>query len=534
MSETVSNLPRRIIVIDDNEIDRETCCRYLRRSPTHNYEFVEQNSVEGGLELVLKEQPDCILLDYHLHDGNGVEFLRALASIGGTRTFPVVMLTGTGSESIAVEAMKAGAQDYLVKDRLNPDVLQRTVDVAIYKAQTARLLERQRLEMERLFKEAQDANARKDQFLAALSHELRTPLTPVLAAVSTTNAETATPQELREVFDVIRRNIELEARLIDDMLDLTRISSGKLEINPRLVDLHAILQHSAESCTEDIANKGLIVDWELNATRHAGRVDSPRIQQVFWNLLKNAVKFTPDGGRITIATRDKGDDSIEIEVSDTGIGLDPSMLVKVFDAFEQGEAIVTRKYGGLGLGLAISKALIEAHDGTIHAANRSDRLGAQFFVTLKAQVPSSEMHQRVPVKQEFPSVAEDAGHRFRILLVEDHVDSAELLAKLMGIYGYDVVVAHSVQQALETFQNHDIEGVVSDIGLPDGSGIELMEKLRKIRPVPGIALSGFGMENDVMRSREAGFLLHLTKPVDWPRLEEALSRVREAVASRSA
>lgn len=531
--ELLSNVPRRVIVLDDNEIDRETCTRYLRRSPIQRYEIIEHNSVEGGLELVRKEQPDCILLDYHLHDGNGVEFLRSLAELGGTRVFPVVMLTGTGSESIAVEAMKAGAQDYLEKDRLNADLLHRTVDAAIYKAQTERLLDRQQAEMERLFRETQDANARKDQFLATLSHELRTPLTPVLAAVSATNVETANREELKEIFSVIRRNIELEARLIDDMLDLTRISSGKLEIALRLADFHPILVHAVETCAEDITTKNLRLDWHLDATRHAGRVDSARLQQVFWNLLKNAVKFTPQNGRITISTRDVEEDQIEIEVADDGIGIHPEMLEKIFDAFEQGDPRMTRQYGGVGLGLAISKALIEAHDGSIGALNHENGPGARFIVRLPAELPVEDT-SAVAAAQVAASPSTKASERpFTLLLVEDHVDSAALFCQLLRMSGYDVHMATSLHQAIEVFQREAIDGVISDIGLPDGSGVELMEKLTAIRPVPGIALSGYGMEEDLRRSEKAGFLRHLTKPVDWPKLEEAI-HLLEATVGRSA
>ncbi len=527
--ELLPNIPRRVIVLDDNAIDRETCARYLRRNPTQRYEIIEHNSVEGGLELVRKEQPDCILLDYHLHDGNGVEFLRSLSDIGGTRVFPVVMLTGTGSESIAVEAMKAGAQDYLEKDRLNADLLHRTVDAAIYKAQTERLLDRQQAEMERLFRETQEANARKDQFLATLSHELRTPLTPVLAAVSATNVETANREELQEIFSVIRRNIELEARLIDDMLDLTRISSGKLEITPRLADFHPILLHAVETCAEDFAAKNIQLDWRLDATHHAGKVDSARLQQVFWNLLKNAVKFTPQGGRIRISTRDMESACIEVEVSDNGIGIHHAMLERIFDAFEQGDPRMTRQYGGVGLGLAISKALIEAHEGSISASNREDGPGARFIVRLPAELPEEEVPVETSAQIDPVPPTGKTGHPFTILLVEDHADSAALFSQLLRMSGYHVLTATSVRAALEVFQKEDIDGVISDIGLPDGSGVELMEKLTAIRPVPGIALSGYGMEEDLRRSEKAGFLRHLTKPVDWPKLEDALLLLQASV-----
>lgn len=513
--------PRKILILDDNDIDRETCRRHLARSHTQQYSFFEHNAIDGALELVQQTKPDCILLDYHLHDGNGVEFLQQLSDIGGPQAYPVVMLTGTGSETIAVAVMKAGAQDYLVKDRLNPEVLQRTVEAAIYKAQTERLLVGQRLEMERLFREAQGANARKDQFLATLSHELRTPLTPVLAAVSNPHIDRATPGELREIFAIIRRNIELEARLIDDMLDLTRISSGKLDVDARSADAHHILSHALETCQEDLRSKHLLLELNLAATHHHVEADPARLQQVFWNLLKNAVKFTPERGTIHVTTRNPDAREIEISVADTGIGIEPALQEKIFDAFEQGHAGITRRYGGLGLGLAISKALVEAHHGTIRAEN--GEIGARFVVTLPCTVsPSPAPETSNGSQNHAPTFTAGTA---TVLLVEDHEDTALLLGRILEVHGYRVHIAHSITNAFEIFLREKIDCVISDIGLPDGHGTELMTKISANRRIPGIALSGFGMEHDVDRSHSAGFSHHLTKPVDWPKLEEVLKMV---------
>jgi signal transduction histidine kinase len=508
---------RKILILDDNDIDRETCRRHLDRCANHQYTFIEHNAVDGALGLVQDTKPDCILLDYHLHDGNGVEFLQGLAGIGGTLAFPVVMLTGTGSETIAVTVMKAGAQDYLVKDRLNPEVLQRTVESAIYKAHTERLLHEQRLEMERLFREAQEANARKDHFLAALSHELRTPLTPILAAVSNPRLEASTPGELREIFAIIRRNIELEARLIDDMLDLARIASGKLEIQTRPVDVHGVLRHALETCQEEISAKNISLALDLTASRHVVQADPARLQQVFWNLLKNAVKFTPSGGSIVMSSRNAGSGKIEIVVDDTGIGIPAAFLDKIFDAFEQGNAAITRRYGGLGLGLAISKALVEAHRGEVRAEPLEG--GARFVVTLQGEeaAPAPAPGSLAPESERSAGAT--------ILLVEDHSDTALLLARILEIHGHRVHVAGTIAEGLEIFRREKIDGILSDLGLPDGHGTDLLGKLPADCQVPAIALSGFGMDHDVERSKKAGFLHHLTKPVDWPKLEEVLKSV---------
>lgn len=510
----------KVLILDDNRIDRESCRRHLSRNAVQKYDFVEHNALDGAMDIVHRENPDCILLDYHLHDGNGVEFLGQLAEAGGPKRFPVVMLTGTGNETIAVQVMKAGAQDYLVKDRLNSELLQKTVESAIYKAQTERLLDQQRVEMERLFQEAQEANSRKDQFLAALSHELRTPLTPVLAAITSTDPVTTDAKQMKEVFSIIRRNIELEARLIDDMLDLTRISRGKLEVNLRPVDLHALLKNAAQTCEDEQATKNISLEWKLDGEVINIQADPARIQQVFWNLLKNALKFTPSGGRVSITTKNAPDGAY-IEIADTGIGLQPDLADKIFDAFEQGNSEITRRFGGLGLGLAISKALVEAHGGTIRATNNTPPPGAKFTVFLpqNRMIETAHSEPRSPAAKGFNT----PGHGLTVLLVEDHADSAFFIKRMLEASGYRALLAGSIAEALTIFKAEEIDVMVSDLGLPDGRGTELMQQIVAIRPIPAIALSGYGMESDIEKSHEAGFSRHLTKPVDFHQLEEALA-----------
>jgi len=512
--------PLRIFLLDDNAIDRETCRRHLARVEVTTYQFSEHNSVDGALERVREWDPHCILLDYHLHDGNGLQFLESLSAIGGPRRYPVVMLTGTGSEKIAVEVMKIGAQDYLSKDSLNPELLHRTIEAAIYRARTERLLEDQRIEMSRLYLEAQDANARKDQFLANLSHELRTPLNPVLTAVSQTDFTGLTTADFIETFAMIRRNIEVEARLIDDMLDLTRISTGKLQIRARAIDLHEVLRYAAEACEAERLAKNIRLHWRLTAEPIHLDADAGRIQQVFWNLIKNAVKFTPREGAITITTHKEETDA-RIEVADTGIGLPGDHTDKIFDAFEQGSSEVTRKFGGLGLGLAISKALVTAHRGRIHAANRPEGTGAVFTVHLPLGVPQEVVQQAAPTPPQSPAAPVKGS---TILLVEDHADSASILCRMLIARGHQVHVASTAREALELAAIHPIDCLVSDLGLPDGNGLELMHKLSALRPspLPAIALSGYGMESDVQRSLAAGFKMHLTKPVDFQQILAAL------------
>jgi two-component system CheB/CheR fusion protein len=392
----------------------------------------------------------------------------------------------------------------------------------------------------RLYRAAEQANAAKDQFLAALSHELRTPLTPVLAFVSDLAEDARLPADVRAKLVAIRRNVELEARLIDDLLDLTRITHGKLEIKPEVTDLSEVLEHALDiCCSVEVASGRLKVVREVTADRHHVWGDAPRLTQVFWNLFKNAVKFMPAGGevrvRTAVVTPATGGQRLRIEIADTGIGIDPADLPRVFDGFEQGPRTITRQFGGLGLGLAISKAIVDLHGGTLRAASEGLGKGATFILELPlAEVSPAERVETRPVPGQAlaptPTPTEP-GERptHHLLLVEDHADTAAAFAELLRANGYVVTTAGSVREGLAAAAKGGIDLVISDLGLPDGHGYELMREIVRRHGLPGIALSGYGMEEDVRQSREAGFSRHLTKPVKLKILREA---IREVLAER--
>lgn len=516
---------RKILIVDDSPEDRETWRRYLSSDLTCEYEFLESDSLELGLETCLEEQPDCILLDFHLPDGNGVDFLEHLQSLGGTAVYPVVMLTATGNQTIAVRAMKSGAQDYLIKHRMTPEALCRTLNGAVYKAYTDRLLAEQRAELEDAYRQAREAHARKDQFLAVLSHELRTPLTPILALVSSPEITQSSPSELEETFRIIRRNVELEARLIDDLLDVTRIVHGKLELNLRSVDIHELIGHALEICRAPAAEKGIEFTVELWAAQHEAHADPARLQQVFWNLLNNAIKFTSDHGAVAIRTYNPSEGQIEIEVTDNGIGITSERLQDIFDAFEQGGLQVSRKFGGLGLGLAICKALVDAHGGNVIADSPGPDKGATFRVALPTKPSAAPRAEPARPSPAGLLRGAEGSTACRILLVEDHVDTARILTSLMRRRGFNVVHAKNVAEAINHFESDIVDIVVSDLGLPDGNGADLIKRLRALRPVPSIVLSGYGEDDARAGSLAAGAQEHLTKPVMWSHFEQALDRV---------
>jgi signal transduction histidine kinase len=366
------------------------------------------------------------------------------------------------------------------------------------------------------------ANAAKDQFLAQLSHELRSPLTPVIAMVGELEAEVPDSKPVKEALEVVRRNVELEARLIDDLLDITRISKGKLQLSFEPISIHQILQRAYEICRNEIEAKNLEVNFALRASRTYVEGDPARLQQVFWNLIKNSVKFTPEKGRISIETVNPAPDKIEVRVIDTGIGIESETIHKIFDAFEQGQSDITRRFGGLGLGLTISKTLIDAHGGHIRVQSSGKNQGTTFTVelnTVESPIERDGHAEDRPTDRK--SDAAVGSHR-RVLLVDDHHDTCLGMKRMLERRGYQITIAHSAEQAVEKVRTQEFDLLISDIGLPDRSGYDLMREVRLNKRLPGIALSGFGSEQDVNQAREAGFAEHLTKPINFERLEKTI------------
>jgi CheY-like chemotaxis protein len=370
------------------------------------------------------------------------------------------------------------------------------------------------------------ANAAKDQFLALLSHELRNPLSPVIAMVSELEASVPDSPGTRQALEVIRRNVELEARLIDDLLDVTRIAKGKLQLTFETVSVNEIVQRAYEICREEATAKELTVEFRLNAESPFVDADPARLQQVFWNLIKNGVKFTPEHGRITIETRNPVPEEIEVRISDTGIGIEPDKLERIFNAFEQGQLSITRRFGGLGLGLAISKAMVDAHSGKIRAESGGKDRGATFVITLKTvKAPVVTVAPNGDgARRDKPDITEAKRHR--VLVVDDHEDTCTGMKMMLQRRGYDITVAHTADQALQKAREQEFDLLISDIGLPDRSGYELMKELTG-KGLRGIALSGFGSEHDISKARAAGFSEHLTKPINFEKLDEAIRGLLE-------
>ncbi len=371
-------------------------------------------------------------------------------------------------------------------------------------------------ELYKLNDELRRTSKAKDDFLAMLSHELRTPLTPALAAATYLAEDESLAPAFREELVSIQRSVQLEARLIDDLLDLTRITRGKIELHPEDVDAHALLRRTLRIVDNDLRHKHLHVIVRCEAERHHVSADPVRLQQVFWNLLSNAVKFTDRSGRIEINSANR-DGALLIHISDTGIGIDQAKQARIFDAFEQGEKTTVRQFGGLGLGLAISKNLVELHGGAISVQSDGSGNGATFTIAL----PCVELAAIDPTDQLTRTAGPPVD--LRVLLVEDHADTLRVLSSILTKDGFRVRTAASVADARKLLDCESFDVLVTDIGLPDGTGYQLMRAARQSQSLRGIAISGFGMEEDVQRSMEAGFEHHLIKPIDAQQLEALLT-----------
>ena len=374
--------------------------------------------------------------------------------------------------------------------------------------------------------EADAASLAKDAFLAALSHELRTPLTPVLLTASELEKNESLSPDVREQMSMMRRNIELEATLIDDLLDVSRIRHGKLTLNRSQVDLHEILKQTEEIVLHDFENKGVTMSLRANAAFHHVNGDPARIEQVIWNLLKNAVKFTPENGTVAVATRNDEENRIIVEVKDSGVGIPRDLLSTIFNRFEQGNATGKHRFGGLGLGLSISEAIVAAHEGEIRAESEGEGKGATFSFSLDTiEKPDVPCQQRCDDSRPVESL--------NILLVEDHESTRLVISRMLSRMNHVVTDVGTLEAARDSFASGVIDLVISDLGLPDGNGLDLMREIRADSNVPAIALSGFGMPEDVQRIKDVGFTSHLIKPVKVDKLISMIGDICDSTGRRT-
>jgi len=563
--------PANILIVDD-EPKNLTVLETVLNDP--GYRLVRAETADQALLALVAEEFALLILDVRMPGTSGFELAQLIKERKKTARVPIIFLTAYYNEDQHVlEGYGTGAVDYLHKP-VNAAVLRSKVAVfaELYRknqesmmanrALLVEVAERRRAEEElrelnetldqrvtersealRVAKEvAEAANRSKDRFLAMLSHELRTPLTPALMVAETLHQDVRLPSEIREQIGIIKRNIDLEARLLDDLLDVTAISQGKLRLRSEFCDVHSLIGLAIQIVRDAALSKEINIQCELTASHSGLWGDPSRFQQVIWNLLRNAVKFTPGGGRIMIRTSDRaGEDGqswLVIEVSDSGVGISPAFLKKIFLPFEQEDAARNDRLGGIGLGLTIARAIVELHRGRISAQSDGPNRGATFMLEfpgvaaptrseagIAAAAPAlKEDASAKPAGDKMPgeTQGETPGSGRSILLVEDHLATLQTVSSVLRRWGYQVTTAGSATDALKAAATQTFDLLISDLGLPDGTGMELMDKLRSEYGLRGIALSGYGMEEDIQRSREAGFVAHLVKPIHLADLRNLL------------
>jgi CheY-like chemotaxis protein/nitrogen-specific signal transduction histidine kinase len=375
------------------------------------------------------------------------------------------------------------------------------------------------------------ANKAKTHFIAALFHELRTPLTPVLLALSAMEASAQFPEDAHQDLVMMRRNVELEMRLIDDLLDVSRISTGKMRLEMKPTNVHELLQNVCELLRASEKAKGQRISLELNAQNDEVLGDSTRLQQVFRNVLKNAIKFGFKKSDICIRTSNPTPATIAIQVTNRGTGIPANARASIFTAFEQADATAASQFGGLGLGLTIARAILDLHGGAIGATSGGDGQGACFTIDLTTLHAQEKWIGRTVKDPVPPTPISLTPNRLQILVVEDHADTRRIICRLLTAQGYQVSQAATVAAGLAIAAATQIDVLVSDIGLPDASGHDLMRQFKALYDAPGIALSGYGMDSDILASLDAGFYAHLTKPTNIAAL---YSTLKQALGSKGA
>jgi signal transduction histidine kinase len=536
--------PARILLVDD-EVRNLDALEDLLDSAECS--VVRALNAEAALRALLDHDFAVILMDVHMPGIDGFELAALIKQRPRSERIPIIFLTARSLDQADVlRGYEAGAVDYLTKP----------VDSKILKTKIAVFVDlfKKRHELVRAEESLRVANAElearvlertdkltaalraKDDFLAALSHELRTPLNPVLLLASDAAQDLTLPAEVRSRFATIRANVELEARLIDDLLDITRFSHGKLSLNLETIEVIAVLQAAIETVQAEFVQKKIGLTLQLDENGARMKADAMRLQQIFWNIIKNAVKFTPAGGQVTITTKIFRDlDQLQICISDTGIGLTVQEISSIFNAFSQGEHAAngdSHRFGGLGLGLSISQKLVQLHSGSLQASSRGRGQGSAFTIELPilscAEETATRLNASLVGEAQDVSSIEPESLGIRILLVEDHEPTRIALTQLLSRRKHEVLPAISLNEARTIASQERLDLVISDIGLPDGDGYALMAELRKNFGLKGIALTGYGMEQDVLRGKKAGFLGHLVKPIRMDRLDEMLRSVQKS------
>jgi len=511
----------RLLVVDDEESLRITTAAIFEHE---GYIVDTASSGDEAIDLLSNADYDLVLTDLHMEGGDGLSVLNQIR-----RQAPLtisVVLTGFASVESAIAALQEGAYDYLVKPcdiesmkhTIRRGVDHRRLMLAEQKARTdlqqLNLVLEQRIdertaELKRLNFELAEANRAKDVFLATLSHELRTPLTPVVGWIKLLRSGTLDEKSVAQALDAIERNAWLQSRLIDDLLDTSRIATGKLHFDPKPTDLNGAVKAAVDTVRASAASRNIELSTALWPLSLIVLGEPIRLQQIAWNLVSNAIKFTEPGGKVTIATH-LDDKQALLTVIDTGVGIAPEFLPHVFDRFRQADGSTSRRHGGLGLGLAIADALAKMHGGRLEATSDGFGKGATFSLRM-------ELARTETVAPEIVDTKRHSLKGLEVLIVEDSPDTLLLLSTIFRRQGAIVSTASSAAEALNRAITNRPHIVISDIGMPEVDGYQLLQQLRLLpglSDVPAIAVSGYASEEDRERALAVGYLALVPKPID--------------------
>jgi len=539
LSETTAlpvDQPRaRILLADDNTDMRE----YLRRLLTTKYDVEAVAEGESALAAALSQNFDLVLSDVMMPKLDGFGLLKALRANEKTRTTPVILLSARAGEESRVEGMGAGADDYLIKPFSARELMAR-VEAHLNLQHVRRESEEAILQLVALEQKARAsaeiANRVKDDFLAMLSHELRTPLNAIFGWTHLLKSGKLNDADRARGIDIIQRNAEAQRAIIDELLDISRIVTGKLQLEPKPIELVSVIQAAIDAVRPAAEAKNIQIVTALDPNAGLVMGEAVRLQQVIWNLLSNAVKFTSKDGVVEVELRGFGS-RVEIVVRDTGEGIAPEFLPYIFERFRQADTSAKRTHGGLGLGLSIVSSLVAMHGGDIRAESDGNGKGATFIVTLplitellRATEPVAVEHWQQNGSLELQA---DVLSGLKVLTVDDQQDTRELITLALGRYGAEVRASDSASTALKMIEDWKPDVVVSDIGLPGMDGYDFMRRLREIEGdgerIPAIAVTGYAGALDESMALNAGYALHLSKPIELNELAKAIARVSRRV-----
>lgn len=513
----------RVLIVDDTLEDRQVYVRLLASSTNPRFEIAEAERGEDGVAHCVANPPDCVLVDYDLPDMTGLEFLAELREARPDWPFAIVMITGQGDEHIAVQAMKHGVQDYLSKGSLTQTKLRLTVASALEKVALLRKIDEQQAELSKLYYLERERTAQlqqqveqRDRFIAILSHELRNPLGAIVVAVHSMLEAPGDQGLSAQAIEVIERQGRHMSRMIDELLDEARITRGQIELKRESVSVRSLVDGAVQSCQNHLHQRRQTLTVELPDEDAFLDADATRIEQVLVNLIKNASKFTPDGGQIAVEVLCDAQ-YVELRVRDNGIGIEARMIDVIFDPFMQANTSVDRSGGGLGLGLAVVKQLVDMHGGTISAASDGLETGSTFTVRLPRGIaPVAPPPPQPPVKP----------NPRRIVVIEDSQDVRTMMCALLKALGHVVQAAEDGPSGIESIRQFAPDVALIDIGLPLMDGYEVARHLRAHQNghrLKLVALTGYGQDDDRRRAFAAGFDAHLTKPIKLPELNRLLA-----------